>query len=114
MVSSSNLTILEITRAKAYIAMAIPHKVYVDEQKSGEVQNGKTQTFEVSPGQHTVYVKQSMWVQSNSLSLDCSPNQTIRLQVKQNSALSQILLALIPFGGLILKKRDNLTLERIE
>ena len=114
MTSSSNLTILEITRAKAYIAMAIPHKVFVDEQKIGEVRNGKTQTFEISPGQHNVYVKQSMWVQTNTLSLDCSPNQTIRLLVQQNSALSQILLALVPFGGLILKKRDNLSLVRLE
>src|SRR5947208_2035612 len=113
MAEQSTRTILEITRPKTYIAMMIPHKIFVDDQKVGQVRNGKTQTVEVSPGQHVVYVKQSMFVRTDSLTLDCLPKQTIRLQVTQNNSLLQILLGITGIGRLFLLKRANLILERL-
>ncbi len=113
MSEQSGLTILVITRPKAYIAMMIPHKIFVDDQELGKVRNGKTQTVEVSPGKHLIYVKQSIFVRTNSLPLDCLPNQTIRLQVTQNNSFLQVFLALTGIGRLFLTRRANLTLERL-
>ncbi|MEP7290038.1 MAG: hypothetical protein ABI947_30185 [Chloroflexota bacterium] len=111
MSAKSNVTLVEITRPNAYIAMMIPHRIFVDDQKIGEVRNGKTQTFEVSPGTHEIYVKQSRFVKSNHLSVECAPNQTIRLQVTQNKPLKQTLLAVTGLGLISLPKRANLYLE---
>ena len=113
MTEQSNLTVLEITRPKTYIAMMIPHKVFVDDQQVSQVRNGKTQRVEISPGQHVIYVKQSMFVRTNSLTLDCMPKETIRLQVTQNNSLLQILLGISGIGRLFLIKRANLYLERL-
>jgi len=89
MVSSSNNAILEITRPKTYVAMMIPFKVFVDAQQVGTVRNGSTQSFEVTPGHHVIQIKQGRMVRSNTLALDCASNQTIRLQVTQNSLFQQ-------------------------
>ena len=113
MSEQSGLTTLIITRPKAYIAMMIPHKIFVDDQELGKVRNGKTKTVEVSPGKHLIYVKQSIFVRSNSVPLDCLPNQTIRLQVTQNNSFLQIFLAVTGIGRLFLTRRSNLNLERL-
>ena len=113
MSEQSGLTILKITRSKAYIAMMIPHKIFVDDQEIGKVRNGKTQTVEVSPGKHVIYVKQSIFVRTNSVPLDCLPDQTIHLQVTQNNSFLQVFLALTGIGRLFLTRRANLNLERL-
>ena len=113
MSTKPNSTILEITRPSAHIAMLVSHKIFVDGKKVGAVRNGKTQTIEVSPGQHEIYVKQSMFVQTNHLILDCAPNETIRLQVSQNKPGQQLLMAMAPAGLFFLRRRNNLFLERL-
>jgi len=108
-----NVTRLEITRPSAYIAMLVPHRIFVDGKKVGQVRNGKTQTIEVAPGQHEIYVKQSMFVKTDPLTLDCAPNETIRLQVTQIQVTKQALMGITGIGRLFLMRRKNLLLERL-
>ena len=113
MAGQSTITTLEITRQKAYIAMMVPHRIFVHEQLIGKVRNGETQAFQVGSGQHTIYVRQSLFVVSNSVSLDCLPEQTIHLEVTQNRSVLQIILAVTGIGLMFLPKRHNLNLERV-
>ncbi len=104
------MAVLEITRPKTYVAMLIPYKVFVDDRQIGKVNNGTTDTFEVSPGLHTVQIKQGAMVRSNTLSVNCSPNEVTRLQVTQNSFFRQFLLK---FTGKKLSRGTNMTLESL-
>src|SRR5262245_60431390 len=102
------MTVLEITRPKTYVAMLVPHRIFVDDIEIGKVSNGTTRTFEVSPGLHTVQIKQGAMVRSNTLSVNCLPNEITRLQVTQNSLFRQFLLK---FTGKKLSEVTNMTLE---
>ncbi len=104
------MTVLEITRAKTYVAMLVPYRVFVDDVEIGKIANGSTGTFEVSPGLHTVQIKQGRMVRSNTLSIDCLPNASTRLQVTQNGLLRQFLLR---YTGKRLAEVTNMTLERL-
>src|SRR5262245_58825909 len=84
--------VLEITRPTSFVAMLVPCKVFVDDRHIGAVQNGKTQSFEVSAGLHVVYIKRGFTVRSNDLALDCTPDETIRLRITQNGLLRQFFL----------------------
>lgn len=106
----TEIAFLEVTRPKAYVAMMVPCKIMVDGQKIGEIRNGKTATFEVSAGQHTVQVKQGWLVRSGSLILDCPPNHTIRLQITQNSLFKQLFLK---FTGERISTGVDMRLERL-
>ncbi len=102
------MAVLEITRPKTYVAMLVPYKVFVDDRQIGKVNNATTCTFEVSPGLHTVQIKQGTMVRSNTLSVSCLPNEVARLQVTQNGLFRQFLLK---FTGKKLSQVTNMTLE---
>ena len=107
----STRAVIEITRPKSYVAMMIPFKVFVDDQQVGAVRNGSAQSFEISAGQHIIIIKQGRLIRSNDLSLNCSPNQTIRLQVTQNGVFRQFLLK---FTGKTLSQVTDLKLEAVK
>ncbi len=109
----STITTLQITRPKIYMAMGVSHKIFVDGKEVGELHNGETSAFSIPAGRHIVSVRQDWVSHSNPLPLHCFPAQTIRLQVRQNNPALQFVATATWVGLLLLRRRNNLRLERM-
>lgn len=48
--------ILKVTRKKKAMGFAIPFPIYVDDKKIGDIQNGKSITYNLTKGEHKVSI----------------------------------------------------------
>jgi hypothetical protein len=73
---------ITITRKKTWIGSAVAHHVFLDNIKIGKLWSGKTQSFEISPGEHTLQIKYDV------TRLNRSPRLTF--SIKENEEIKYI------------------------
>ena len=88
---------LILKRPSKWIDLARSYKVYVDGQKIGELYDGETKEFEMTPGQHTIKAKID-FLSSKPVHFEVkNDDETKQMLVKNNTSLW--LFALIFFIG---------------
>lgn len=94
------MTILKLKRTNEYSNSFRDYKIFIDGKNIGEIANGETKEFEISPGQHTIIAKID-WGSSPEVILSINENETRELKVGgfKNGNWMIILLFLMP--GLI-------------
>lgn len=92
-------TNMTIHRRKAWFSAILPFSVYIDDEKIGLVANGKTETFELTPGSHTLAIRVE---NERSDRIVAKPSALMEFTVPDN--------AVVQLEAFIDKKRINVEL----
>ena len=102
------MAVLKIARDSGYADRARAYQVILDGHKIGEIKNGWTQRFPVTPGQHRIWLKID-WCGSKEITFAIAENDEITLQAKSNLRGFKVMAAL---WYAIFDRRSYLMLER--
>jgi hypothetical protein len=89
------MTTIQITRPKEWQNRIRKYHIYVDNEKVGEVANGETKDFLITPGQHTVVAKID-WCSSPEFSHNYSSDEIQYLKVSSNKIMKWLPLLVFP------------------
>jgi hypothetical protein len=73
---------IEISRSSMYVGKFTSYSVYFDGIKVGNIRDGETKPFFVSPGVHSVWLRISGF-RSNRVQVDVVENETIHLLLER-------------------------------
>lgn len=68
--------------------------VFVDGNKIGTINNGKEESFAISPGKHLMVLKDTMWSKTQTISLDLAPEQKKTFECGVTNSCQKQLVAL--------------------
>ena len=86
---------IKIHRPNKFIGRIRKFKVYVDDNKIGDVSNGETQEFQIAAGQHKIYCKQDFFNSPFIYDFSIEENQTKTFTVQYiNKPIFSIFLLL--------------------
>jgi hypothetical protein len=71
---------LTVTRDSGYADKIRKYEVLIDGKQVGEIANGETKSFDVTPGGHTIQLKID-WARSNQIEFTSSNNEDLRFKV---------------------------------
>src|SRR5215831_413708 len=89
---------LEIFRKFSLLASARRAHIWIDNQEVAAVANGKSASFELSPGRHVIATKLGMTFGPESV-LELGAGQTLRLTCKIRTGITQSAFALYREDG---------------
>lgn len=69
-----DIKMIKINRVSGYDDRLRKYKVFVDDIYLGDIRDGETKEFDVSPGQHTIYLKID-WCRSNKIKFDLNKEE---------------------------------------
>jgi len=84
---------IRVTRDSGYVDRIRKYKVICDSELIGEIGNGESLEFDVSPGQKEVFLKVD-WCRSNKIRIDVPPDDTVSVVGGSNLRGSKLFLAI--------------------
>ncbi|HNT81070.1 MAG TPA: hypothetical protein PKH65_10345 [Bacteroidia bacterium] len=72
------MPLVKITRSNEYLNRLRNIHIFIDGHKIGEIANGQTSEFEISPGRHSVLAKID-WCSSREISFEANETNTFML-----------------------------------
>ena len=75
------MSTLKIDSKKELLNILRSYKIYVDGKFIGKVSNGKTQSFDIEPGKHSVYAKLDFF-KSNKIDIQTVENEEFSIKLK--------------------------------
>lgn len=88
---------IKIRRRWNFLGAIRKFTVFVDGNKIGTINNGKEESFAISPGKHLMVVKGAMWSKTQAISLDLAPEQKKTFECGViNSYLLQVVALWVP------------------
>ncbi len=71
---------IELKRRWNFAGAISRFKLFVDDKKIGTISNGKTESFKIPPGTHSIYVKGAFWSKTSAIQMQAAPGSISKFE----------------------------------
>lgn len=108
------MTTIQISRPKEWTNRIRTYKIYIDNEKIGDIANGETKDFMVAPGKHTITAKID-WCGSPEVTIDTGSDEIRYLKVSSSKIMKWLPWLALPAAliGTFMSKTDEYPIAAI-